>query len=66
LVETGVTGLKFAPGDERDVASRVRWARRNAPMLDEYGRRARSIYEERYTPEVSFENLIGIYRSVCR
>jgi glycosyltransferase involved in cell wall biosynthesis len=66
LVEAGVTGLKFAPGDERGLASRVRWAMRNAPMLDTYGRRARSIYEERYTPEVSFEKLIGIYRSVCR
>jgi glycosyltransferase involved in cell wall biosynthesis len=66
LVETGVTGLKFAPGDARGLASRVRWATRNATSLDQYGRRARSIYEQRYTPEVSFANLIGIYRSVCR
>ena len=48
------------------LAAQVRWAVSNPSTLDELGGRAHAIYEERYTPEVNFNRLIGIYRSVCR
>jgi glycosyltransferase involved in cell wall biosynthesis len=66
LVETGVTGRKFLAGNASDLAAQVRWAMCNQAALDEYGSRARTRYEERYTPDVNFAQLIGIYRSVCR
>lgn len=66
IVEPGVTGLTFPPGDASALRARVRWALANPSALDELGRRAHAIYEERYTPEVNFDRLIGIYRSLCR
>ncbi|HVC56953.1 MAG TPA: glycosyltransferase family 4 protein [Stellaceae bacterium] len=61
LVEPGISGVKFLPGDADGLADRVRWAISNMAVLDEMGRRACEIYEERYTPEVNFNQLIGIY-----
>jgi len=65
LVEAGVTGLKFPPGNASALAAQVRWALSNASVLEELGRRAQAVYEERYTPEANFSQLIRIYRSVC-
>ena len=66
LVKPGVTGLTFPAGDANALAAQVRWAVSNPSALDEFGRRAHSIYEERYTPEVNFAQLIGIYLSLRR
>jgi glycosyltransferase involved in cell wall biosynthesis len=66
LIEAGVTGLKFLPGDGPGLAAQVRWAIASPSVLREYGNRARVMYEERYTPEANFAQLIDIYRSVCR
>jgi glycosyltransferase involved in cell wall biosynthesis len=66
LVDSGVTGLRFRPGDAPGLAAQVRWAIGNPSVLQECGNRARMRYEERYTPEANFAQLIEIYRSVCR
>ena len=66
LVKPGVTGLTFRPGDSNALAAAVRWAIANPSALDEIGRRAHETYEEQYTPEINFNQLIGIYRSVVR
>jgi glycosyltransferase involved in cell wall biosynthesis len=66
LVEPGVTGLTFPQGDAHALGAQVRRAISNPSSLDELGRRAHSIYEERYTPEVNINRLIGIYHSLCR
>ena len=66
LVTPGVTGSTFPPGDAAALAAQVRWAAANPSALDEAGARALATYDERYTREVSFNQLIAIYRSVCR
>jgi glycosyltransferase involved in cell wall biosynthesis len=66
LVESGMTGLTFPPGDANALAAQVRRAVSNPSALAELGGRAHSIYEERYTPEVNFNQLLGIYRSLSR
>ncbi len=65
LVDAGVTGLKFPAGDADALAAQVRWAISNGPALQNLGRRAHAIYEERYTPEANFKQLVGIYQSLC-
>ncbi|MBV9247025.1 MAG: glycosyltransferase [Methylobacteriaceae bacterium] len=64
LVETGVTGLTFPAGDASALGARVRWAVSNPAALAEFGRHAYSLYEGRYTPEVNFKLLSGIYLSL--
>lgn len=65
LVEPLVTGIKFPQGNADALADRVRWAISNPAALEEQGRRAHATYEERYTPEVNFNKLMGIYRELC-
>lgn len=64
VIEPGISALTFVPGDANALAAQVRWALSNPSALDELSRRAHSIYEERYTPEANFNQLIRIYRSL--
>ena len=66
VVEPGVTGLTFPPGDATTLEARVRWAISNPSVLDAICRRAHAAYEESYTPEVNFRRLLEIYGSLRR
>ena len=62
VVEDGVTGLHFTPGDAGDLAAKARWATENPAEVRRFGKAARKRYEERYTPDASFTALMEIYR----
>jgi glycosyltransferase involved in cell wall biosynthesis len=66
LITPVATGLTFPPGDAAALAAQVRWAAANPSAFDEFGSRALATYEERYTREINFDRLIGIYRSLSR
>ncbi len=61
LVEDGKTGLLFAPGDPEDLAAKVRWADEHPDEMRRMGARARRVYEQKYTPEVNYRQLMAIY-----
>ncbi len=62
VVDDGVTGLLFTPGDADDLASTVERACADTTALTAMGWAARSAYEDRYTPERNYEMLTAIYR----
>jgi glycosyltransferase involved in cell wall biosynthesis len=62
LVEHGVTGLLFTPGDARDLAGQLRWAEANPRRLAEMGDNARRRFEQAYTADINHDRLVGIYR----
>lgn len=62
LVTEGETGLLFEPGNSKDLADKVRWFLENEEETLEMGRRAREVYEKKYTPEKNYEILIEIYK----
>jgi glycosyltransferase involved in cell wall biosynthesis len=62
IVEDGVTGLFFRPGDAAGLAERVSWASAHAGEMAEMGRRARIAYERRYSAEVNYLELVDVYR----
>lgn len=64
LVEEGVTGLLFEPGNAADLAMKMQWAQAHPAEMAEMGRRARRRYEERYTAEHNYAQLLAIYRAV--
>ena len=66
LLEPGVTGLKFAPGDPEALRAQALWAISNTSALEDMGRRARAAYEAHYTPRSNFDQLIQIYGSLRR
>jgi glycosyltransferase involved in cell wall biosynthesis len=63
LVEDGVTGLLFEPGNAVDLANKMRWAQQNPDKLQEMGCRARNVYEEKYTAEQNYHQLMAIYEN---
>ncbi|MBP8972683.1 MAG: glycosyltransferase family 4 protein [Anaerolineae bacterium] len=64
IVTDGVTGLHFAPGDAADLAAKVRWAWDHPAEMAEMGRAARREYEQKYTAERNYAQLLRIYESV--
>ncbi|GAB3547037.1 glycosyltransferase [Noviherbaspirillum agri] len=61
IVEDGVTGLLFNPGDSADLAAKMTWATAHPEEMVRMGRAARSRYEAQYTPERNYEILMDIY-----
>lgn len=64
LVQDGVTGLHFAPGNAAALAEKIHWAAANPDAMTSMGRRARKVYETLYTPEVNYQQLLAIYQQV--
>lgn len=63
LIEHGVTGLLFEPGDPQGLASALLWASENPEEMSKMGCAARRRYEERYAEPRNHETLMRIYRS---
>ena len=61
IVEDGVTGLPFTPGDPEDLAAKVGWAAGHPEEMRRMGLAARRVYERKYTPEVNYRRLMTIY-----
>jgi glycosyltransferase involved in cell wall biosynthesis len=61
LVEHGVTGLLFEPGDPAGLAAQVAWAEMHPGELEQFGRAARERFVRGYTAEASHVRLLEIY-----
>ena len=61
IVEDGVTGLHFTAGDKDDLAAKVRWAAGHPEEMRQMGMNARRVYEQKYTPEANYRQLMAIY-----
>jgi glycosyltransferase involved in cell wall biosynthesis len=66
LVEDGVTGLLFEPGNAADLAEKVRWALAHPQAMQAMSAQARRTYEQRYTSEVNYPQLMSIYQEAAR
>jgi glycosyltransferase involved in cell wall biosynthesis len=64
IVEDGVTGLHFNPGDADDMADRVQWAWSHPQEISTMGFSARAEFEAKYSAERNFGMLTAIYESV--
>lgn len=61
LVEDGVTGLLFEPGNADDLAAKLQWAADHPEQMKVIGDAARLKYETNYTAEHNYKQLIAIY-----
>jgi glycosyltransferase involved in cell wall biosynthesis len=62
IVEDGVTGLHFEPGNAEDLAAKVRWMSEHPDECRQMGYNARREFEAKYTPERNYEMLMKIYQ----
>lgn len=61
IIEDGVTGLHFKPGDSDDLVLKVRWANSHPDEMRRMGANARRVYEEKYTSAVNYRQLMDIF-----
>ena len=66
IVTEGETGLLFEPDNAQDLADKLSWALAHPEKMATMGRKARLVYEEKYTAEQNYTQLIDIYRSVIK
>jgi glycosyltransferase involved in cell wall biosynthesis len=62
LVETGRTGVLFAPGNPGDLLEKVRRIWGNPTLLETMGEAARAEFQEKYTAAANLRMLDEIYR----
>jgi glycosyltransferase involved in cell wall biosynthesis len=65
VVQPGVTGLHFDPGDAVDLAAKVEWVWQHPEELARMSLAARTEYELRYQPSSNYETLMGIYEAAA-
>lgn len=64
LVIDGETGLLFTPGDSEELRQKLDWLWKRPREITRMGTRARKEFEEKYTPEANYKQLMGIYQQV--
>ena len=64
IVDDGINGLHFQSKNAEDLAIKIRWAVANCEKTEEMGKNARKKYESQYTPEINYQQLIGIYQDI--
>jgi glycosyltransferase involved in cell wall biosynthesis len=65
LIQPDRTGLHFSPGDETDLAAKVTWAFTHPRSLTQMRQWARLEYEQKYTANANYQQLMDIYRAAC-
>ena len=64
IVQDGITGLHFEPGNSKDLAEKVLWLHKHPDECQQMAENARKEYEKKYTPEKNYEILMKIYHDV--
>jgi glycosyltransferase involved in cell wall biosynthesis len=60
-IDDGRTGLLFEAGSAPDLARVIAWAESHPDELRQMGINARREYEEKYTPEKNYRQLMAVY-----
>jgi glycosyltransferase involved in cell wall biosynthesis len=63
IVEDGVTGLHFEVGNAKDLAEKMQWAYDRPEVMQQMGNNARGVYENYYTPQDNYRQLMDIYQA---
>jgi glycosyltransferase involved in cell wall biosynthesis len=66
LIEDGVTGMTFAPGDVLGLRQNIRFMVENSGQTMEMGRKARILVENKYSSSQHYDALLKLYTSILR
>jgi len=64
VVKDGETGIHFEAGNSHDLTQKILWAKEHPNEMLEMGRKAKKVFEEKYSSEVNIHQLISIYKDV--
>ena len=66
LIEHGVTGLLFEPGNPESLAQTMQWALDHPVEMYQMGLNARKRYEDLYTAHENIQQLESIYQNAIQ
>jgi len=66
LIEDGVDGVLFEPGNSEELSEKIAYLTSRPRLREQMGKNARKKVEEKYTPEVYYQSLMGIYQKLLR
>lgn len=66
LIQHEKNGLLFDVGNSHDLSEKMAWANQNRAAMIEMGKCARMCYEDEYTAEKNYQQLIGIYEEAIQ
>lgn len=66
IVEDGKTGFLFKPGDAVGLTAVAKKLVDSPALCREMGQRARAVYEEKFSAEDNYRQLIGVYESLLQ
>lgn len=61
LVQEGITGFLFKPGDSLDLANKIKYMSKNRVFLEEMGGNALEVCRQNYSQEKNYQILIDVY-----
>lgn len=64
IIEDGVTGLHFDVGNPQDLTKKMQWAYDHPEQMLLMGERAYGVYQNNYTPESNYQQLMKIYQTI--
>ena len=64
LVENGVTGLLFEPGNVRQLTNKINYLISRPNEILEMGKRCRMRIEESYNADLHYERIMKVYKDV--
>ena len=64
MVDEGVTGMKFAYGDVKDLQVKVKYMFEHHEEAERMGANGYKLIETEYSPETHYEQLLDVFKSV--
>lgn len=64
LIEVGIDGLTFEPGNAQELTEKISWIWDNRSMAREMGLKGRKKIEEKFNAQLHYAGLMAIYNSV--
>ena len=66
IIEDGVNGLLFSPGDHVDLAKKIKILSLDNDLCRQLGKNGYQKLKEKYSPEIHYEHLISLYRQLIK
>lgn len=63
IIREGRTGLTFEPGNDKDLADKMKFLLSHPDILQEYRKNARALFDAEFYPERNYEILMDVYRA---
>ena len=66
LVQDHETGFLIPHNAMQNWVEALRWSGNNLMQMEKMGKKARQVYQQKYTPEINYQQMINIYQTILK